>query len=324
LYDLRKIIPCRWFQAKTAKSRHSRQKIGENKSAKKSSWNQSADRLETFSNENLLSKKESGLYEQCSSEIESCNRFEDCSLELANASSLMKTLRVKQLADRLGKHLATIFRWLNQGLDLDSEDSIQQFLSGKKRRRNPNAVRKSEKKNTSAAPVADPQELEHVPQSDLNLIELAPVGRRGAAAALQRLEEIEERAHARLMRAIEAGNQFQVKAAQEFYLRTSETLRRLDLAVETERRNSEEQVPKRQAEAISLHIAEWLRIAFAQFLSSESRSLLGIKDPAEFRLYAIDRFRGIVFAAVKTSRKTNSPIPTWAEAMVIASWNATP
>jgi hypothetical protein len=43
------------------------------------------------------------------------------------------------------------------------------------------------------------------------------------------------------MRAIEIGNQFQVKAAQEFYLRASETLRRLDLAVETERRNAEEQ-----------------------------------------------------------------------------------
>ena len=126
------------------------------------------------------------------------------------------------------------------------------------------------------------------------------------------------------MRAIEAGNQFQVKAAQEFYLRTSETLRRLDLAVETERRNAEEQVPKRQVESVSLFLAEWLRIAFAQFLSAESRSLMGIKDLAEFKLYAIDRFRGIVFAAVKTSRKTNSPIPPWAEAMVIETWNATP
>jgi hypothetical protein len=48
---------------------------------------------------------------------------------------------------------------------------------------------------------------------------------------------------------------------------------------------------------------------------------MGIKDPAEFGLYAIDRFRGIIFAAVKTSRKTNSPIPTWAESKVIEAWN---
>jgi hypothetical protein len=236
----------------------------------------------------------------------------------------MKTLRVNQVADRLGKHPATVWRWVAQGCDVISEDSIQEFLSGKKRRQNLKRVRKSKKENMSAAPVADPQGLEQVPESDLNLIELGPIGPKGAAAALQRLEEIEERAHARLMRAIDNGNQFQIKNAQEFYLRTSETLRRLDAAIETERRNAEEQVPKKQVESVSLFLAEWLRIAFAQFLSSETRSLMGIKDLGEFKAYAIERFRGIVFAAVKTSRKTNSPIPPWAEAMVIESWDATP
>jgi hypothetical protein len=127
------------------------------------------------------------------------------------------------------------------------------------------------------------------------------------------LEAIEERSFARLERAIEHGNPLTVKSCQEFYLRCSETLRRLDLAVEIERRNAVELIPRKQVETVSLFLAEWLRIAIAQFLSSESRSLMGIKDPKEFRLYAIDRFRGIVYAAVKTSRKTNSPIPTWAE-----------
>ena len=37
-------------------------------------------------------------------------------------------------------------------------------------------------------------------------------------------------------------NPVQIQAAQEFYLRTSESLRRLDLAVEIERRNAEELV----------------------------------------------------------------------------------
>jgi hypothetical protein len=202
--------------------------------------------------------------------------------------------------------------------DLPDPQIFNHLYCNKKRRRNLNTVRKS-KKNISAGRVADAQKPQHVRDPDLD-----QVGRRGAAAALARLEEIEERASARLMRAIEHGNQFQVKAAQEFYLRTSETLRRLDLAVETERRNAEEQVPKKHVEGVALFLAEWLRIAFAQFLSSESRSLMGIKDlVAEFNLYAIDRFRGIVFAAVKTSRKTNSPITTWAEAMVIETWNAT-
>ena len=135
----------------------------------------------------------------------------------------MKTLRVKQPADRLGKHSATIWRAIRCGaIDIDDENSIQQYLLGNKRRQNPNTI---------GQPNADVTETNiSPPEPDRT----GPVGRRGAAAALQRLEEIEERAHARLMRAIEIGNPFQVKAAQEFYLRASETLRRLDLAVETE------------------------------------------------------------------------------------------
>jgi hypothetical protein len=70
-------------------------------------------------------------------------------------------------------------------------------------------------------------------------------------ATLQRLEQTEERAFARLTRAIEHGNEFQIKSAQEFYLRCSETLRRVDLAVEIERRNAVELIPQKQAEAVS-------------------------------------------------------------------------
>ena len=47
-------------------------------------------------------------------------------------------------------------------------------------------------------------------------------------------------------------------------------LRRLDLAVETERRKGDEQVPKFLVEQISTRISAWLRISFAQFLSAES------------------------------------------------------
>jgi hypothetical protein len=226
----------------------------------------------------------------------------------------MKTQQVRALANRLNKHPATIFRWLNRGLDIDSEASIQEFLQGKKRKRNPHPSIIAAPKTQAPVPVPEPVE------PDLNQIELGPVGKRGAAAALQRLEEIEERAHARLMRAIEIGNAFQIKAAQEFYLRSSETLRRLDLAVETERRNALEQIPMRQIEDISLQIATWLRLAFEQFLGSESPGLMGIKDLGEFKFSAIERFKGLLHATVKASLKTN-PIPPWAASRVIEAWN---
>jgi hypothetical protein len=113
--------------------------------------------------------------------------------------------------------------------------------------------------------------------------DLAPLGPRGAAAALSSLENVEERAHARLLQAIEEGDPFKTRTAREFYLRSSEVLCRLEIAVLTERRHAGEQVPKFLVEQISTQISEWLRAAFQEFLSSESRSLMGIKDHGEFR-----------------------------------------
>lgn len=55
------------------------------------------------------------------------------------------------------------------------------------------------------------------------------------------------------------------------------------MPVDTERQAAGEQVPKKQVEDVSWQIAEWLRTAFAQFLSSESRNLMGIEDPGEFQ-----------------------------------------
>ena len=153
--------------------------------------------------------------------------------------------------------------------------------------------------------------------ADLDQVELGPACRRGAAAALERLEEIEERAHARLIQAIEGGNQFQIKAAQEFYLRSSETLRRLDLAVETERRKADEQLPIWQVEDVSLQIAIWLRTAFERFLSAETVPLMAIADLGEFKAHAIERFKGILHLEVRTSLRINPPIPDWAAAQVI-------
>jgi hypothetical protein len=123
-----------------------------------------------------------------------------------------------------------------------------------------------------------------------------------------------------LIQAIEGGNQFQIKAAQEFYLRSSETLRRLDLAVETERRKADEQLPMWQVEEVSLQIAIWLRTAFEQFLSAESPSLMAIADLGEFKFLAIEQFRGILQATVKASLRTNPPIPPWTAAKVIEAW----
>jgi hypothetical protein len=216
----------------------------------------------------------------------------------------------------LGKHPATIFRWLNLGLDIDSEASIQEFLRGKKCRRNPhpNPIRKPKAQVPGPVPESESE-------PDLNRNGLRPRGLLGVAAALTRLEEAEERAAARLRRAMEHGDQFQIRAAQDFYLRTNEVLRRLDLSIEIERRTAGEQIPMRQIEDIATQISTWLRLSFERFLNAESPGLMGIKDLGEFKFAAIKAFRGILHTVVKSSIKTDSPIPPWAESRVVEAWN---
>ena len=227
------------------------------------------------------------------------------------------TARVKAVAKLTGKSAVTIWRWVRQGCDLNSPASISEYLEGNRLRQHPNLIREPTTKSVrTGTKLVDDQA-----SRDLDRIELGPIGKRGAAAALERLENTEERAHARLIQAIAGGNEFSIKAAQEFYLRSSETLRRLDLAVEIERRSEGEQVPKSQVELISTQISQWMREAFKEFLSSEARNLMSIKDLGECKLYFIERFKAILHRTVKASLAKDSPIPPWALAKVVEAWN---
>jgi hypothetical protein len=138
---------------------------------------------------------------------------------------------------------------------------------------------------------------------------------------LQRLEEQEEESHRRLQAALARGNPVEVQAAQEFWLRCSETLRRLDLAVEVARRSEQEQIPKKLGAEVALAISDWLRIAFVQFLSAEAIPLMGIRDVGQWKHYAISRFKGILDLTARSSLKTCSPVPDWAAEKVRESWN---
>ena len=231
----------------------------------------------------------------------------------------MKTSReqVQAVAAQVGRSCRTVWRWVAQGCNLNNPASVNQFLQGNTLRQHANLARKpTTKSGRNGTKSVDDQA-----SRDLDRIELGPIGKRGAAAALERLENTEERAHARLIQAIAGGNEFSIKAAQEFYLRASETLRRLDLAVEIERRSEGEQVPKSQVELISTQISQWMREAFKEFLSSEAQNLMGMKDLGECKLYFIERFKAILHRTVKASIAKDSPIPPWALAKITEAWN---
>src|ERR1700741_1937498 len=205
------------------------------------------------------------------------------------------------LSKQIGRSVRTLRRWRSQGCDLEDPESVAKFLREKEFLLPPvkrlHGIGKPGPSLQQASPIP--------PQSNG---ELSPVGRRGAAAALERLESQEERAHARLELALKQGDAFQIQNAQEYWLKCSETLRRLDLAIEISRRSEEEQIAKRKAEEAVLFAAEWFRISFMQFLSSESTAILGIKEIGELKSYIVERFKGILHLTVKNAAKTKSAV----------------
>jgi hypothetical protein len=49
--------------------------------------------------------------------------------------------------------------------------------------------------------------------------------------------------------------------------------------------------------------------------------LMGINDVGEWKSHAIQTFRSILHMTVRSSLKTQSPIPDWAAEKVKESWN---
>jgi hypothetical protein len=97
---------------------------------------------------------------------------------------------------------------------------------------------------------------------------------------------------------------------------------RVSSGVEVERRKSEKQIEKRQAEQIARQIAEWWRVAFEQFLLAESQTLMGIDNLGDFKVHSVDRFKNALHWEVKAALRTNPQIiPDWAAARVIKAWN---
>jgi len=230
-------------------------------------------------------------------------------------------IEIAEYARKIGKSVPTLWRWVRQGCDLQDPKSVAEWVTRNTiRETNISKARKRRRDNEQKA-----QRASAVPASDRSEVggngDLPPAGRKGAAAALERLERVEEESHRHLEAALKRGNPVEIQSAQEFWLRTAETLKRLDLAIEVSRRSLEEQVPKRLACDHALAISDWLRISFAVFLSGETLPLMGLKSPGEFKAYAFERFKSILHLTVRNSLKTNSPIPSWVAEKVKESWN---
>jgi hypothetical protein len=229
-------------------------------------------------------------------------------------------IEVSEYARKVGKTERTLWRWIKQGCNPRDPKSLREWQVRNQIRETPIERARKRRRDDESHKVP----FSNGPQASCDLRgngDLPPIGKKGAAAALKRLEASEERAHARLEAALARGNPVEVQACQEFWLRCSETLRRLDLAVEIARRQEETQVPLKLAEDTVTAATEWMRVSLMQFLSSEVLALMALKDVGEFKAYFVERFRGILNLTVMNSLRTRSPVPEWASRRIKEAWN---
>jgi hypothetical protein len=225
-----------------------------------------------------------------------------------------------ELSKKVGRSWRTLQYWAAQGCDLNDRESLERFLEEKNRKRT-NVQKAKERRGIAqnSSPMAqrrDSAALE--PQGNG---ETAAAGRRGAQHALARLEQQEEESFRRLQRALQGGDRFEIDACQTYWLKVAETLRRSDASIDLARRQAEVQIPLKAAQDAVLFAAEWMRISVMQFLSSETVSLMGIKNVGDFKVYFIDRFRGILNLTVTGADKTKSAVPDWAKERIREAWN---
>ena len=159
-------------------------------------------------------------------------------------------IEVREYARKVGKTERTLWRWIKQGCNPRDPKSLRESQVRNQIRETPIERARKRRRDQESHNVA----FSAGPQTSCDSAgnggngHLPPIGKKGAAAALERLEASEERAHARLEAALPRGNPVEIAAAQDFWLKCSETLRRLDLAVEVARRQEETQVPLRVAQ----------------------------------------------------------------------------
>jgi hypothetical protein len=167
---------------------------------------------------------------------------------------------IADIAETWGCSERTAARWKAQGAPLDNSARLRTWLAGRK---NLPAATKSKL-------AVEAREVR------ANLAAATePTGEVGAAAALRRLEETEAVSFRLLQAALKTGDPVEVKIARENWLRIGDSLRKYDIQVAAERRNSGELLPRAELEAHVSHFVQWLKIAAVRTADSLANQLAG-------------------------------------------------
>lgn len=148
-----------------------------------------------------------------------------------------------RLAEKHKVDVRTIRRWRAEGAPLGDPAKMKTWLAGRR---------------------TAPTPAENVCHGIQTERQARPPGNPGAPAALRRLEQAELDGYERLQTALAAGNALEIRDARRGYLELVEALRRCDVSVSEQRRDSEEAVPRAKVQSMLSGLGWSLRIGHDQ------------------------------------------------------------
>jgi hypothetical protein len=207
----------------------------------------------------------------------------------------MKTKSDKQLALVWACDERTIRRWRKAGAPLDDPKRMRSWLAGQKKIPSGTAaVLKKIRSGETVESAAQPQKLAE-----------------GPVAALKRLGEMEARAFTDLQRALASGDPIEIKLARENWLKILESQRRVDLAIEQNRRDAGELIPREQ---VLFYAKSYHRAIYEMTLDFENLvpALIGVSKPDDiFKI--LGEFKRTLYSAIHAyfTRHQAEAIPKW-------------
>jgi hypothetical protein len=198
--------------------------------------------------------------------------------------------------------LRTIFRWKSEGAPLEDEGKMREWL--RERRRIPSGTAEIlNESKPSSRPVAPPKPK--VKQAVAWADPAQPSGELGAAAALKRLEEDERKLWNRLL-ALEADpkvDREDVKLCRDAWRKTGDSLRRYELAVEQDRRESGQLLPRAELETLAKDLVVNFILTTRATLEGICPQLAGLPGPGEVGRLLLPAWERSVREAVELLQK---------------------
>jgi hypothetical protein len=107
-----------------------------------------------------------------------------------------------------------------------------------------------------------------------------------------------------------------ISSATKDHVAIAGALIKFENLVAAEQRESGALLPKAEVENAIFAISDWIRLSFQAWLSSETPSLVAIKDPREFVGATRAGFALAVKSGFEDSLKSRNPIPEWIVAIL--------